>query len=104
MTTVFAVLTACIVAMQLTKHWFLSEGRLKTVYYLNMAIFIGYFITETAVALNDPAQWPLFFMNIVNVFAFFMAVKGMKRLKRESALEENLAATIKEGFNNDKVL
>jgi len=88
MTIVFAILTALVVILQLTKHWFLHLGSLKIVYRLNCVIFIGYFVTECAVALNDPTQWPLIFMNIVNVFAFAMAVKGLMRLKREEKVEE----------------
>lgn len=80
---VFAVLTALIVTLQITKHWLLSKGVLWWVYRLNMVIFVGYFITETLVALSNPAQLPLIFMNIVNVWAFAMAYKGYLRLKKQ---------------------
>ena len=80
---VFAVLTAIIVTLQLTKHWLLQKGNLWWVYRLNCVIFLGYFITETFTAFNDPTQLPLIFMNIVNIWAFIMSWKGIKRLKKE---------------------
>lgn len=85
---VFTALTAIIVTLQLIKHYLLSEGKVKWVYRLNMIIFIGYFITETAVALNDPSQISLLFMNIVNVWAFAMAYRGHKRLKEQEKEEK----------------
>ncbi len=82
---VFAALTIIIVSLQLVKHWLLSKGNLWWTYRLNCAIFIGYFIVETCVALNDPTQISLIFMNIVNIWAFTMSYKGIQRLKEEEA-------------------
>lgn len=89
MTVFFACITATIIFLQLTKHWFLYKGNLKVVYYLNILAFICYFITESTVAFNNPNQWPLFFMNIVNVFAIIMSVKGIMRLKEEAKNNTN---------------
>jgi len=80
---VFTTLTIIIVTLQLTKHWLLSKGSLWWVYRLNCAIFIGYFIVESCVAFNDPTQISLIFMNIVNVWAFTMSCKGIRRLQQE---------------------
>jgi uncharacterized membrane protein YfcA len=93
MTIVFATLTAIIILLQVFKHWFLYKGNLKLVYILNIAVFIGYFIIESTVAFNDPSQWPLIFMNIVNVFAIVMAIKGLMRIKEEENDRQPKAST-----------
>jgi hypothetical protein len=80
---VLSILTACIVCLQLFKFWVYSNGNLWLSYRLNCIIFTGYLITETIVAFNAPGQMALLFMNIVNVWALAMNIKGIMRLKRE---------------------
>jgi len=40
------------------------------------------------VALHDPAQFNLIYMNIVSLWALIMAAKGIIRLKKEDAVVE----------------
>lgn len=103
MTLIFGTLTAIIIILQIFKHWSLYKGNLRTVYYLNIAVFIGYFITESTVAFNDPSQWPLIFMNVVNVFAIVMSLKGLMRLNEEEKNKpiNSIAAPVKQNISEN---
>jgi uncharacterized membrane protein len=42
-----------------------------------------YFIIETSLALNNPEQIGILIFNILNVWAFVMAAKGLLRLRQD---------------------
>ena len=81
--TVITILTVCAVSFQLLKHWVFSKGNLWLGYRLNVVIFSCYLILETILAFNAPGQLTLLFMNIVNVWALTMAIRGILRLEKE---------------------
>jgi uncharacterized membrane protein len=80
--TIFSIF---IVILAVIKFWYLSEGNLYVTYRLDIVLFTSYIILETYLALRDPSQTSLLLMNIISVWALIMTIKGIKRLKKESA-------------------
>jgi len=53
-----------------------------------MFSYTVYFIIECMLAFRDREQLPLLIFNILNVWAFIMAIKGYTRLKKEEKENE----------------
>ena len=80
---IFWILVPLVTVFQFYNHWCLSHGRLNISYRISMFSYTVYFIIECMLAFRDPEQLPLLIFNILNVWAFVMAIKGYLRLKRE---------------------
>lgn len=83
MTTFFLLASIFTVILSVFSHWNLSKGNTKVVYSLNLFIYAMYFIIETSLALNNPEQIGILIFNILNVWAFVMAAKGLLRLRQD---------------------
>lgn len=88
MTAFFLIATIVTVVLNVLSHWNLSRGNNKTVYILNLFVYASYFAIETALAFNDPSQIGILLFNVLNLWAFSMAVKGLLRLRREKNASE----------------
>ena len=53
-----------------------------------MVVYAFYITIETILALNDPSQISILFFNVVNIWAFIMHYRGMKRLQSLKKEEE----------------
>jgi len=84
MTIFFLIPSSITVILSVLSHWNLSKGNNKLVYTLNLFIYAMYFIIETTLALNNPEQIGIILFNILNVWAFIMAAKGLLRLRKEN--------------------
>lgn len=75
-----------IVGLQYFHHKFLGDGKLKQAYPLAIVIYTSYAIVETILALTQPSQMGILVFNLVNGWALYNAVKGLRRLKREEQM------------------
>lgn len=83
MTEFFLVASIITVALNVGSHWNLSKGNNKAVYILNVFVYASYFVIETALAFNDPSQIGILIFNVLNLWAFSMAIKGLLRLREK---------------------
>lgn len=81
---IFWTLIPLVTAIQFYNHWCISNGRLEISYRLSMMAYTIYFIIECMLAFRDAEQLPLLILNTLNIWAFVMAYRGYKRLKRET--------------------
>lgn len=72
-----------VVAIDVFYHWLLSKGELKKAYKLSIVMFLGFMVVETGLALRNPEQIHMIVFNVVNAWSIAMAIKGLRRLKRE---------------------
>jgi len=82
MGTLIFILTFTVVPLNVFTQWQLSKGNLKLTYPLFMVVYALYMIIETILAFNDPSQISILLFNVVNIWAFVMAFRGMLRLKK----------------------
>lgn len=82
--TILLILTVIVISMQFINHWNLSHGRLHITYPLTIVILLTYMVIETTIALRDSVQYSMLLFNVINLWGIIMAVKGIRRLKRES--------------------
>lgn len=80
---IITILSLLVVGIAAFKFWYLSDGNLWLTYRLDLVVYTAYTILETYLALRDPSQTSLLLMNIINIWALMMAVKGIMRLKKE---------------------
>lgn len=85
---IITTLTCIVVPMSMFAHWQLSKGNLKIAYPTFMCAFVLYMIIETTMALTVPTQISVLLFNIPNAWAFYMAYRGMRRLKKEKKDEQ----------------
>lgn len=83
MTEFFLIGALITVALNVLAHWNMSKGNMKVVYVLNLFVYASYFIIETSLAFNNPEQIGILLFNLLNIWAFIMAVKGLVRLRKE---------------------
>jgi hypothetical protein len=83
---VITLLTVVVIPANMIAQYLISKGSLKVAYPLLMFVYALYFTVETILAFNDPTQISILLFNVVNVWAFSMAFKGMRRMKRESKM------------------
>jgi hypothetical protein len=76
-------LTIFSIAIQVFNHWFLSKGNLAVAYKLSTVGYTLHMIMDTILAFSSPEQMAVLLFNLVNLWAFIMAVKGWVRLRRE---------------------
>lgn len=69
--------------MSMINQWFMSRGRLYVVYPLNLTLYCLFFTMDTYLALRDTAQLSMLLFIIPYVWAGWMSVKGMRRLRQE---------------------
>jgi len=84
MTIFFWATSILLVVLQYFHHGFLGKGDLKSAYPLAVVIYTIYAIVETTLALTQPAQMGIMVFNLVNGWAIYNAVLGIKRLKKEA--------------------
>ena len=72
-----------VVTIDVFYHWLLSKGELKKAYKLSILMFLGFMVVETGLALRNPEQIHMIVFNVVNAWSIAMAIKGLRRLKRE---------------------
>lgn len=84
MFTFYLAIACAVVPMAFASHWALSEKKLHIVYPVNMVMYSLYFIAETALAFADPTQLPVLIFNIINLWGLAMAIRGYRKLKRDS--------------------
>lgn len=89
MGTFFFVGALITVLLNILAHWNMSKGNMKVVYVLNLFVYASYFIIETSLALNSPEQIGILLFNLLNIWAFIMAVKGIIRLRKEKKENQN---------------
>lgn len=75
-----------VVAIDIFYHWLLSKGDLRKAYKVSIVMFIGFMLVETGLALRNPDQFHIIVFNVVNAWSIAMAIKGLKRLKREEQI------------------
>lgn len=85
---VITTLTLIVVPMNMFAHWSISKGKLKIAYPILMIVYALYITIETILAFNVPSQISILLFNVVNMWAFYMAFRGMKRLKKEKELQK----------------
>lgn len=85
---VITVLTFIVVPANMFAQWQLSKGNLRLAYPLLLVIYFLYIVIETILAFNVPSQISILLFNIVNVWAFYMAYKGMIRLQKEEKIDK----------------
>lgn len=83
MTVFFWVTSILLVILQYFNHKLLGQGDLKRAYPLAIVIYTIYAIVETTLALTQPAQMGIMVFNLVNGWAVYNAILGIRRLKKE---------------------
>lgn len=73
------LIVALTIATNAVSHWYLSRGDTRTVYRMNVLVYLGYIVVETWLGLRDESQRAVLLYNISNVWALSMAVKGAIR-------------------------
>jgi len=82
----FHALTITTVILQLINFWILAQGKLKTSYYLLLAIYISLIVVELTLALRDTAgQWSVGLYVLVDAWAIAMAILGIRRINKAEA-------------------
>ena len=71
-----------ILTVVITK-WYLAEGILKPVYYLNIITSLLHALVNWMMFIHDAEQVGMLMYNLLSIYAIVMAVKGLKRLKKE---------------------
>jgi uncharacterized membrane protein len=79
-----------IVVLQYFNHKYLGQGNLKRAYPLAVVIYSMYAIVETTLAVINPNQMGIMVFNLVNGWALYNAVIGIRRLKREEREKEHM--------------
>ena len=87
--TFYTVAAILAVILQFFNHRFLGQGRLNLVYPISMVVFLLYFVVETVLALTNPDQIGILIFNTVNMWAFYNAYVGWRRLKKEQKEPNN---------------
>lgn len=82
----FWISSIMIVSLQYFNHKYLGQGDLKKAYPLAVVIYTMYAIVETTLAFANPTQMGIMVFNLVNGWALYNAVLGMKRLKKEEQM------------------
>lgn len=77
------LLTVVIISIQVIKYWFLAHGKLLQSYYLTIAAAISCAILETSMAFAHPEQTSIIFFDGLYLWMAIMAIKGIRRLKKE---------------------
>jgi hypothetical protein len=77
------ILSVLILLTSPIRFWYYSKGHLYVSYRIELFVFTCYLVLETHLALLTPEQHSLMLMNIINIWALAMAVKGIFRLKKE---------------------
>ncbi len=81
--TLLTGITIAVVIGQLFHMYYYGEGNLQMAYPIAVLVFAGFMITETMLALRDPAQWSIILFNICNLWGFVNAVRGCIRIRRD---------------------
>jgi len=82
----FHALTITTVVLQLINFWILSQGKLKTSYYLLLVIYISLIVVELTIAFRDTAgQWSVGLYVLVDAWAIAMAIVGIRRINKTEA-------------------
>lgn len=94
---ILTTLTFIVVPSNMYTQWQISKGNLKLGYPLLMFVYVLYIIIETILAFNEPSQISILLFDLVNMWGFFMALKGFLRLRKaekenESKLESGSKA------------
>lgn len=87
----FWISSIVIVVLQYFNHKYLGQGNLKRAYPLAVVIYTMYAIVETTLALTSPNQMGIMVFNLVNGWALYNAVIGIRRLKREEREKEHMS-------------
>lgn len=82
----FWISSVMIVSLQYFNHKYLGQGNLKKAYPIAIVVYIMYGVVETTLALVNPTQMGIMVFNLVNGWALYNAVKGMRRLKLEEQM------------------
>jgi uncharacterized membrane protein len=73
-----------VVGLQFFNNWALSKGNLKIVYPLIIVMSICNIIIDLYLCVIHPEQIGIMVYTISNLWAMWMATKGIKRLKEEN--------------------
>ena len=73
-----------VVCLQFFNNWALSNGNLKIVYPLIIIMSILNIVIDTYLCIIHPEQIGIMVYTISNLWAIWMATKGLKRLKVEN--------------------
>ena len=80
-----AVLVNCAVAVAfgsgLTRNWFVSQGRLRPVYWLMIVMSGANMLLNTTIAFERPDYSGLYLFNILIVHSIYSAIVGLRRLR-----------------------
>lgn len=83
MNLVLFLLAVLVVGLQFFNHWNLSKGNLKLSYPLIIAIAIANIIVDVYLTFIHPEQIGVLIYTFANVWAIWMAIKGLIRLRKE---------------------
>lgn len=72
-----------VVGLQFLNNWALSKGNLKIVYPLIVVMSIFNIIIDAYLCIIHPEQVGIMVYTFSNLWAMWMATKGIKRLKKE---------------------
>lgn len=72
--------------IQIYNFWLFSHGFLKKSYYATLFAYTGFIVSESMIALNAPGQSSVFLFVILDVWAIFMSIKGLIRIKKEESV------------------
>ena len=75
--------SAISVVLILINHWMISNGNLQKAYPIIVVIATMNIITDIYLALTHLEQLGMLLYMISNTWAIFMAMRGMRRLKKE---------------------
>jgi len=81
--TFLLILTIVVISLSFINHWNLSHGRLHITYPLTIVTLLIYMTIETTIALRDSVQYSMLLFNVINTWGILMAIRGIRRLKRE---------------------
>lgn len=81
MNVVLLLLAIFVVGLQFLNHWNLSKGNLKLAYPLIILIAISNIIVDVYLTFIHPEQFGVLVYTFANIWAIWMAWKGMKRIK-----------------------
>jgi hypothetical protein len=65
------------------RNWWVAQGTLKPVYWLMLLMAVANTLINVTISVNDPQYWGLWSYNLLNIWSFGMAIKGLQRLRVE---------------------
>lgn len=69
------------VLLQVINFYLFSMGYMRTCYWLSIVVYSGYAVVEGWLGWRDPQQSTVWLFVGLDLWAIFMAVRGLRRLR-----------------------